>query len=78
MSTTQSAIVGVQYLTEVGNVVNVMGIGDSITEGFGGTYIGEGFVGMAGHKPTPMMDIGLENSGLSHFALKHASKRSIV
>ena len=43
----QSAIVGVQYLTVSGSVVNVMGIGDSITEGFGGTYIGESFIGMA-------------------------------
>lgn len=38
----QSPVIGVQYAAR-GQVITVMGAGDSITEGHGGTYLGEGF-----------------------------------
>lgn len=42
----QSPIVGVQYMAR-GNVITVMGSGDSITQGYGGTLTVEGFGNIA-------------------------------
>lgn len=41
-NTSQSPIVGIQYLSR-GKVINVAGVGDSITDGRG-TYLGQGFI----------------------------------
>ena len=72
----QSPIVGVRYLSR-GKVVNVLAVGDSITDGRG-TYLGEGFV-MPACEALTTSSVGVEysNAGWSGQSMALFGERAI-